>query len=656
MKKQLLLATSIFATGILCAQVANKAATTKSRIPAHLANIAVKKNAVDPDQMYMGVPFQTHAQKQVASNSTSLKTAATTTAIIGNTLYDLQSNSSVGDRIVVNADGSIAACWTLEATDGSGSYANRGTGYNYYNGSTWGAAPTARIENARVGWGNIADTRTQGEVVISHAGGASKLHVATRPTKGTGTWTNSQTSFPSYAGGNWWPRMVTSHPAGGDTIYSISITNSGVVNGLDGCLFFSRSFDGGLTWSAITQPTGFTSATYTGFGGDAYAIAAKGSTVAIVAGDSDSDVGLAKSTDGGVTWTYSTVYDFPLPLWDFTTTSSDVDGDAVADTINTNDGNFAVALDNNGKAYVSFGAYRLLNDAPSASGYSYFPYTDGLILWSEGVTPLTHANQATWSYVAAIEDLYGDNNIFFPTPSVAGDLAFGRWGCSLTSYPSMAFDASNNLYLSYSAIVDSLSSVTNAEKLVRHQYVIKGCVLTPGAEVFSAPMDIVEQSASAPYEGIFGSMAKNIDGNVHIIYQRDFYPGNGIPAATGTNPDADNLGNPNDIVYTKIPVGDFVCTVGLNNSIKSNSVANLNFYPNPASNNATIDVALTETAKLDIAILNTVGQTIYTTSVNGNVGSNKVDVNLTNLSAGLYFYQVKVGNSKAITKKFAVEK
>ncbi|MBK6984932.1 MAG: T9SS type A sorting domain-containing protein [Bacteroidetes bacterium] len=128
-------------------------------------------------------------------------------------------------------------------------------------------------------------------------------------------------------------------------------------------------------------------------------------------------------------------------------------------------------------------------------------------------------------------------------------------------------------------------------------------------------------------------------------------------AASGsTNPDSDNLGNPNDIVYTKIPVGDFVCTVGLNNSIKSNSVANLNFYPNPASNNATIDVALTETAKLDIAILNAVGQTIYTTSVNGNVGSNKVDVNLNNLSAGLYFYQVKVGNSKAITQKFAVEK
>lgn len=653
MKKQLLLATSVFVSGMLCAQVAKQAIT--KRIPSNLANISVKKNSADLDRMYTGVPFQTQAAKQSPAPSVA---AVTASANIGNTLYDLQSNSSVGDRIVVNADGSIAACWTLEPTDGSGSYANRGTGYNYYNGSAWGAAPTVRVENARVGWGNVVNTRSGRELILSHNGTASLSQLAERNTKGTGAWANSTTALANVAGGNWWPRMTTSMPSGGDTIYAISISYPGsLVNGLDGCLLFSRSTDAGLTWDIVNQqPTGFTSANYLGFGGDAYAIAAKGSTVAIVAGDSDSDVGLAKSTDGGVTWTYSLVYDFPLPLWDFTTTTSDIDADAVPDTINTNDGNFGIALDNNGKAYVSFGAYRLLNDAPSASGYSYFPYTDGLILWSEGVTPLTHANEPTWSYVAAIEDLYGDNYISFPTPPNQGDLAFGRWGCSLTSYPSMAFDANNNLYLGYSSIVDSLSSVTDASKLVRHQYVTKSINLTPGFEVFCTPMDIVEQSTTAPYEGIFGSMAKNVDGNVHIIYQRDFYPGNGIPATSGTNPDADNLGNPNDIIYTKIPVGDFVCTVGLNNSIKSNSVANLNFYPNPASNNATIDVALTETTKLDIAILNAVGQTIYSTSVNGNVGSNKVDVNLNNLSAGLYFYQVKIGNSKAITKKFAVEK
>jgi hypothetical protein len=83
---------------------------------------------------------------------------------------------------------------------------------------------------------------------------------------------------------------------------------------------------------------------------------------------------------------------------------------------------------------------------------------------------------------------------------------------------------------------------------------------------------------------------------------------------------------------------------------------NMNFYPNPASTNGTIDVQLNETANLDITVLNAVGQSVYSTSVSGNIGSNKVNINLNNLAAGLYFYQVKVGNSKAITKKFAVEK
>lgn len=88
----------------------------------------------------------------------------------------------------------------------------------------------------------------------------------------------------------------------------------------------------------------------------------------------------------------------------------------------------------------------------------------------------------------------------------------------------------------------------------------------------------------------------------------------------------------------------------------NNAFENLNFYPNPAATAATVDVQLNETAKVDITILNSVGQAVYSTTISGNIGSNKVNVNLSNLSSGLYFYQVKIGNSKAITKKFAVEK
>jgi len=648
MKKQLLFASSIFVSGLLCAQVAGKV----TKIPSNLANIAVQKSKkVDDQSSTANASFQGKALIKSAKNVS--RVANMTENVIGNTFYDLQTNSSVGDRLVVNADGSIAACWTYDDGATSTSYTNRGTGYAYYNGSTWSAAPTARVENARVGWGNVVNTRSGQEVILSHNGGASKAHVASRATKGTGAWANSTTSFPAVTGGNWWPRMVSSSPVGGDTIYALSISypvaNGGTAyNGLDGAVLFSRSTDGGATWDIQNQqPTGFTSANYLGFGGDAYAITAKGSTVAVVAGDSDSDIGLAKSTDGGVTWTYKTIFQFPIHLWDNSTTISDVNGDAVADTIQTNDGSFAVSLDNNGKAYVAYGAFRLLEDDLATAGYSYFPYTDGLYLWDE-----TMPQNAGGTIVAGIEDLNGDNYISFPTPT-SGLLPFGSFGTSLTSYPSLAFDASNTMYLSYSSVVDSMLSVATDPQLVRHTYVIKS---TDGGATFTAPYDVVPHASGAETEGMFPSMAKNVNGFVHLIYQRDFFPGYGVPPATGTDPDPQNVNSPSDIVYVKIPVAEIMGNAVSAGVKELTSIASLGFYPNPASSNATITVDLKDNAKMEISILNAVGQTIYSTSVNGNMGNNKVDVNLNSLSAGLYFYQVKVGNSKAITQKFAVEK
>ena len=650
MKKQLLFASSIFVSGLLCAQVANKA----TKVPANLANVSAKKFVKVEDKIMNPIPYQTKAE--IASTKNNQKVSMLPQdVVIGNTYYDLQSNSSVGDRIVVNADGTIATCWTFQPTADAGVYGQRGTGYAYYNGSAWSAAPTARVENARVGWGNIVNTRAGKEYILAHNGGASKLHLASRATKGSGTWANSTTAVPTATtGGNFWPRMVSSHPAGGDTIYAISLTypvasGGALWQGLDGAVVFHRSINGGTSWDINNVvPAGLTAATFKGFGGDAYAIAAKGSTVAILAGDSGKDLVLSKSTDGGVTWSAKTVLKFPLPLWDYTTTTTDVNNDGIADTLDTNDGNLSVALDNNGLAYVAYGAQRILNDAPSASGYSYFPYTDGLYLWNENMP-----QDVGGTIVAGIEDLGEQGTIYFPTPPT-GELAFGRYGCSLTSYPSMAFDNSNTLYLSYCSIVDSLISVTSPTKLVRHAYVMKSC---DGGVNFTAPYDVVENVPGAPYEGMFASMAKNVDGNVHLMYQRDFYPGYGVPPSSGTNPDADNVDNQNDIIYAKIPVGDLGnCPIPTGIKAINSSVANLSFYPNPASTNGTIEVVLNENAKMEVAILNSVGQTVYSTSVNGNIGVNKVDVNLNNLSSGLYFYQVRIANNKAITNKFAVEK
>ena len=665
MKKQLLLGFAAFTALALTAQNSKLV----NKIPAHLANKAVLKTARQADQFNFSAATATPKPRIVANTHTN-KTSAVTSTVIGHTYYDLQTNSSVADRLVVNRDGSMAAAWTIEYTDATTAYANRGTGYNYNNGTGWAAEPTARIENVRVGWGNIVNTRGGKDLVLSHAGGASKLNLASRTTKGTGTWANSTTAVPTATtGGNFWPRMVSSSVGGGDTIYAISLTypvgsGGALWQGLDGAVVFSRSINGGVTWDITNQvPTGLTSASFKGFGGDAYAIAANGPVVAIVAGDTDRDVVMTKSTDGGVTWSSRTIYKCPITKWDHTTTTSNVYPDGNADTLETNDGTFAIALDNNNMAYVFFGRMRILQDAiATTQTYSYYPSTDGLYMWKESMADgVVGANETdngmSAIIVASIEDVNFDNNIKFATPAVSTDNPFGSYGCSLTSFPSAAFDSNNNLYLSYSSIVDSLDNLVGSGKNVRHIYVNKsfdgGIYWCGGIELDK----IVDPANDVPYEAVYGSMAKNVDGKVHLIYMRDLYPGYGVGQTTV---DLDNQGDLKEIVYSDITDNDDIwsaswCLEGIK-LITNFKVSTVNFYPNPASTNGTLEINLTDKADMNLVVTNAVGQVVYTSNVAGNSGLNKVNLNLSNFNNGLYFLTVNANNSKSVVTKFVVSK
>ena len=104
---------------------------------------------------------------------------------IGTTVYDLQSNyGAVGNRVKLWDDNTISAVWTLGLVDPS--FSDRGTGYNYYDGTTWGPIPTARIESIRTGWPNVSGTATSGEYIVNH--GTNPTNFVSRATKGTGAW------------------------------------------------------------------------------------------------------------------------------------------------------------------------------------------------------------------------------------------------------------------------------------------------------------------------------------------------------------------------------------------------------------------------------------------------------------------------------------
>src|SRR5688572_4757863 len=242
--------------------------------------------------------------------------------VLGQTTYDLQSNyGSVGNRVKLWDDNTISVVWTKG--DASPTFSDRGTGYNYYDGTTWGAAPAARIEAIRTGWPNVSGTANSGEYIVNH--GTNPTNFISRPTKGTGAWTEAALGTTTVT----WPRMVVGG-ANGNTVHVIGNENIGSFY-----VLYSRSLDGGATWvnENVVLPDEATDF----FEGsvDGYDIDARGDVVAIVIGGFAENLVLWKSTDNGATWTKTTINEFPLSPFDYTTTISDVDGDGVADTIPT---------------------------------------------------------------------------------------------------------------------------------------------------------------------------------------------------------------------------------------------------------------------------------------------------------------------------------
>ena len=114
---------------------------------------------------------------------------------VGTSIYDLQTNGSIQNRIIAD-DAGVAACFTFSATNSSDTYPDRGTGYNYRTAGAWQDDITQRVESMRVGWTSLMHPANGSEVLMNHSGSAG-IKVWTRPAIGTGTWVNSIVPTPS---------------------------------------------------------------------------------------------------------------------------------------------------------------------------------------------------------------------------------------------------------------------------------------------------------------------------------------------------------------------------------------------------------------------------------------------------------------------------
>lgn len=583
--------------------------------------------------------FQTTANPYVSSNSNK----AVNEEQIGATRYDLQTNNSVQNRFYRYADGTMAGTWTYGISDPS--FADRGTGYNYFDGTSWAAMPTERIESVRTGWPSYAPYGADGEIVVAH-NGSTGLNIAIRTSKGTGTWTESELVGPVTSGGTTallWPRMTTSGPTH-NIIHILACTDQAATGshytyqGQELALVYSRSTDGGVTWDPENVVlSAMDSLHYVGFGGDTYDWAeSKGDTLAFIVGDNWIDLFLMKSTDGGDTWTKTVIFQHPYPMW--------TDAVLTLDTPYVCDGGHSVTLDNNGDAHVFFGIMRVMNDVADDDATSYFPYIDGLGYWNESMTTYTDVTPdvvyANGTLPGFLYDIDGNDTIDF-LAAVSPALPFGAYYLSLTSMPNAAIDADGNIFLVYASYMETLNDGVQG---YRHLIARKS---EDGGATWSNFSDLNAGIMHEYDECVFPSVAPITDENIYLIYQADANPGLAVRG------DEDLYGD-NQIIYLSVAKTDIGTNIGIN-EVNSNVFSVSQIYPNPFKETATINVTLSNTSKLSLEIYNIMGQKVYGIS-KGNVGAgtHTFTINANNLNSGIYFYTVRA-NGNAVTKKMIVE-
>ncbi|MDG1849995.1 MAG: T9SS type A sorting domain-containing protein [Flavobacteriales bacterium] len=552
--------------------------------------------------------------------------------IIGHTYYDLQTNNSIQNRLLIHNDKSISNVWTMNpSNDRDAEFPNRGTGYNYFDGSSWQTIPLNRIESEKTGWPSIAELNNL-PIISAHSNKNEKITWTSKIDLTTDRWTESKSvskEGQSSSVKQMWPRLKVGGPDG-KTIHAIAHTYN---NGVDSNLIaYNRSLDGGGTWDIVDSILPGTGREFfTGIDADAYAMDVRGETVAFVLGDKWTDIVLMKSTDNGTTWTKTIIRDHPITKFNDDVIVNETTHSSSNGTIDNTDGSFSISLDANNNAHVFFGLMKYSNKALNDNNWEYYPLTDGIMYWNE--------KNLSMSTITGTIDLNQDNILNVESKEQISDYG----SRSLTSYPNSAFAENGDLYLSYSGIVESLyadqieAGNSSNEKYLqhyRHPYLIKS---EDNGNTWSKPIDLMAEitnpiTGDPLQEGVFACIGNLIDDFIHLTYQRDHLPGLNI---TG---DKDPV-TKNEIVHLKIPVTVF----NLSTEEVKNSSNDFQMYPNPTRQGINIRLNSNDRTAW-VKIINVLGEEVATKKIKNA----ETHMNIEKLKPGIYHVSIETDTQKMV--------
>ncbi len=557
------------------------------------------------------------------------------------TRYDMQTNNSVQRRCYFYPNDQVigtTATWSQQ----DASWTDRGTGYNYFDGTTMGALPASRVESIRTGWPSYCPFGGDGELIISHQA-TGPLVMNTRLVKGTGAWTQTVLpALPTTIPMMFWPRVVT-NGTNHTNIHIIALTgptaNGGIVyNGMDGALVYSRSLDGGATWSNWIQPADLDSSNYLAFGGDTYSFAEpNGNTLAFTIGGGFYDQLLLKSTDNGTTWTKTIIHHSLYNL-----------GSSSPNYFNAPDGTNAIALDNQGMAHVVFG---LTSDSGTNTAWYYNILAQGVVYWNESQPQLRQ--DLNPDSLLASGNLVGwvqDTNLFsLPLTQIT------YWGTSLTSFPALVIDKCNHVFLVFAGA----SSLVDANDYnMRHIYGRQGHTI--GGDIYwyeDTLTDITGDWIQYNFaECMYPAGAPESDPYyIYILFQKDDYAGSYVKSTLATG-SWQGQSSPDDNFITLIKWNKLsYCYSGINEKQGKPSLSLSQNVPNPFDGLTEVNVYHQNAGDISLEVTNIAGKTVMTMEkTNVQPGVSKFVIDGSQFAAGVYFYTVQQGDQR-ITKKMVVQ-